>query len=104
MREKAAKSVMKKPAAIMMSVMKKQASKNVMKKHTAYCRPHPEHPKEIEYYNNGTIYTSELKQGYRVMMPGERRIDKLFVWRAFDSKAACLKHIKEEIDECEACR
>ena len=32
----------------------------------------------IEYYRGGTIYNSDLKSGYRVLLPGEKRVDKLF--------------------------
>ena len=52
-----------------------------------------------EYYNGGTIYISERKQGYRVLFPGEKRVDVLFRWQNYSSKSACLTDVKRKIDE-----
>ena len=48
-------------------------------------------------YKDCTIYTSDSKQGYRVLMPGEKRVDKLFKW--IPSKVAALKTVKKAIDD-----
>ena len=48
-------------------------------------------------YKDCTIYTSDSKQGYRVLMPGYTRVDKLFKWSP--SKEAALKTVKKAIDD-----
>ena len=50
------------------------------------------------HYKAARIYTSTTKQGYRVMMPGENRIDVLFKWKNYASKDACMKEIKKVVD------
>ena len=50
------------------------------------------------HYKGARIYTSDLKQGYRVMMPGEKRVDVLFRWASYPSKEACLAAIKRVVD------
>ena len=50
------------------------------------------------HYKGARIYTSDLKQGYRVMMPGEKKVDVLFKWACHASKEACLAAIKRVVD------
>ena len=53
----------------------------------------------VEYYNGGTIYHSDSKSGYRVLFPGEKRVDKLFKWRDYSSKSARLAFEKKKVKE-----
>ena len=50
------------------------------------------------HYKGARIYTSDLKQGYRVMMPGEKKVDVLFKWALHPNKEACLAAIKRVVD------
>ena len=77
--------VIKRPAAAEQS--------DVAKKRPAACNSN------IERYHGATIYTSESKEGFRVLPPGENRVDKLYKWKNYSSRGACLNAIKKEIDK-----
>ena len=87
-----AAATMKRPAA---ATMKRPASatKKPTSATSASTKP------EIIYYKDSTIYSSKYKGGYRVLLPGEKRIDKLFLWSAFKSRAEALSHIKGIVDK-----
>ena len=53
----------------------------------------------IMSYKGCTIYTSDSKQGYRVLMPGEDRVDTCFKWNKYGGKAAALKAVHVAIDK-----
>lgn len=53
----------------------------------------------VIHYKGGRIYTSKLIGGYRVMFPGEKRLDKKFRWSHYPSKPATLEHIKRQINK-----
>jgi hypothetical protein len=89
-------------------VLKLPAASKVLKRPAASGLSSSSSPRLVEsggavngviYYKGSTIYTSDYKGGYRVLMPGEKRVDKLFRWDRFPSKAATLTHVKTAIDE-----
>ena len=52
---------------------------------------------ELQWYRGCRIYSSTYKGGYRVLMPGETRVDTLFKWGK--SKTDALKTVKTAIDK-----
>ena len=96
-------SVKKRPAAAAFDV-----EESVKKRPSAVTFDVEERPKKTPaggqtkpgtiHYKGARIYTSDLKQGYRVMMPGEKKVDVLFKWALHPNKEACLAAIKRVVD------
>ena len=88
------KETVKRPGA----ATKQRPAVATMKRPAVATMKKPTKPGTI-IYKDSTIYSSDYKGGYRVLLPGEKRIDKLFRWSAFKSRAEALSHIKGIIDK-----